>query len=231
MRGKRRSFWSSPARLRSRFTTSSESPRSRMVKPGDEADRARRGGGARCSRTSGTCRRDTCSQLPPDQHGRAPQHLLGRLAREREQQDLRRVDARTRPAARPDRRACASCRCPAPAITSIGPVERRRGLVLRLVQLAPRSRCGTGRSHGSPDSSEACRFPSSPVDRLYRALGGAATTTTVAERPCGGQQGRWNGGRRRTASSRPRSLGATAYPCGCGARASSPSTVTTRRSW
>src|SRR2546428_672139 len=34
LRGKRRSFRSSPARLRSRFTTSSESPRSRMVKLG-----------------------------------------------------------------------------------------------------------------------------------------------------------------------------------------------------
>ncbi len=53
------------------------------------------------------------------------EHLLRGLVGEGQEQDARGIEARTRSAARRDRRGCASSRSPAPAITRIGPPSAR----------------------------------------------------------------------------------------------------------
>ncbi len=133
-RGKRRSFRSRPARARSRPTTSSASRRSRMVKLG-------------VSPTCGAARRSTVfanewnvppatrSQLRADQRRRPPQHLLGRLPRERQQQDAPRRHAGL------DQPRDAVHQRPRLAAAGAGDdehraVERGRRVVLRFVQLA-----------------------------------------------------------------------------------------------
>ena len=156
LRGKRRSCRSSPARLRSRLTTSSASLRSRIVKPGSGPGRARRAGG-RYWRRSGTSPA-TRSQLPPTS-ARTRRHLLRRLAREREQEDLRRRHARSR-----TRRATRWNERPRPAAARTRDHQHAGPSSMVAPRAARRSarrhsRCGSGERAGASGRGAACRYP------------------------------------------------------------------------
>src|SRR5262249_5811084 len=109
----------------------------------------------------------------PDQRGRAPEHLLSGLPGEREEEDLARVHPRLDEARDAvDERA----RLPAPGARDDehGPVEGRRGLELRRVQLAGvvDAVARRGALVGTP--AKRVGFHREAVWRMYRARSGPA---------------------------------------------------------